>query len=161
MDEQEPKKCNWKLILIVTLALGGLAFAAGRFMTPTKVEKVEVVKEVVKWKERQSEDKDKVIIEVETVYPDGTRKIERKIVDKGKLRIDVEGESEKEKENTVVVENKKPDWMVSGLAGVGLKEKGLNGVYGAHVQRRVIGPVHVGGFGMTNGSGGLSVGISF
>lgn len=50
-----------------------------------------------------------------------------------------------------------PDWRVSGL--VGLSRQDL--VYGASIERRVLGPVHAGVWGLSSGAVGLSVGFDF
>lgn len=49
---------------------------------------------------------------------------------------------------------------VSALAGTGLFSS-LNPVYGASITKELIGPITVGGFGLTNGVVGVSIGLNF
>jgi hypothetical protein len=67
-----------------------------------------------------------------------------------------------------VVREKRVDaplnWHVSALvgAGVSLKPFGLGPlVYGASVERRVLGPVVVGVWGLSSAAGGITVGVAF
>jgi len=56
------------------------------------------------------------------------------------------------------VEAKKPDWLISGRAGILLDER--RPVYGASVDRRIVGPVFVGLWGQAAGAslGGAAAG---
>lgn len=64
----------------------------------------------------------------------------------------------KEKDKTAVTDNK-PQWKVSGLAAVNPNTVGM--VYGAQVERRILGPIYVGAFGLTNSTFGINLGIEF
>lgn len=72
---------------------------------------------------------------------------------------------EKIVEHERLVESKKPDWALMGR--VGLAFDSLRPVYGAEIQRRILGPVSVGlwaqgsTFGRAGSAGGLSVGFTF
>lgn len=52
-----------------------------------------------------------------------------------------------------------PNWRVGGLVGVDLS--GPSPAYGGQVERRIIGPVYVGAWGLSSGQAGLSVGVEF
>jgi len=54
---------------------------------------------------------------------------------------------------------KKPQWNLGLSAGSQLREFGL--IYGARVERRVLGPVFAGVYGRTDGEFGLSVALEF
>jgi hypothetical protein len=67
-----------------------------------------------------------------------------------------------------VVREKRVDaplnWHVSALVGasVNLKPLGMGPLrYGASVERRVLGPVWVGAWGLSSGEGGVSLGVVF
>lgn len=160
---------------IVALA-AGVGF--GRYLTPENVkivekEKiVEVEKKIYIKDESKKENKDKkkrtVIIRI--TKPDGTIEERTEIIeeDNSIIAIDTkektEEEKKKEKENSkeTIVQGKKPDWMISALAATDLKSiKSLQPSYGISVQRRILGPIHVGAFGITNKQVGISVGFQF
>lgn len=50
-----------------------------------------------------------------------------------------------------------PDWRLSGM--VGLDIPGAHAVYGASVERRILGPIHVGAWGLSSGSFGVAAGV--
>lgn len=52
-----------------------------------------------------------------------------------------------------------PDWRLSGM--VGLDIPGGHAVYGGSVERRILGPIHVGAWGLSTGALGVSAGVSF
>ncbi len=56
---------------------------------------------------------------------------------------------------------KQPQWTVSGLVANDFSRGLLVPTYGAQVQRQILGPINIGAFGLTNGTIGVSVGISF
>ena len=159
---------------ILALFIGGAA--VGRFSLPAKVEtKIEekiVVKEVIKWKTQyvKNEQKDKETVIIETHYPDGKIVKETHIVDKGTIVVNKTAEGSKEtdkKEETTTektVEYANRDWSFAALAAPKKSSEGgvslTSGVdYGLHVQRRVLGPFYLGGFGLTDKTFGASLGV--
>ena len=150
----------------IIVAVVGMAacFGLGYYLTPTKTVTKTEVKEVIRIVEKAHTDQknDTTIIEVETRYPDGTVKIERKTVDKNHIVVDVDKVTTNEKETVVVktVERLGPDWTISGLASVNVAERRI-GAYGLHVQRKILGPIVAGAFGMSDGAVGVSVGLTF
>jgi uncharacterized protein YqgV (UPF0045/DUF77 family) len=151
-------------VIAAAVALG-LAFGLGYYVTPTKTTIKTEIKEVIKEVEKKHTDQqnDVVTVEVETRYPDGTVKIERKIVDKGHIVIDDTRKKDQttDTSTTTVVERGQASWNIAALTNVDLSDRKFGTKYGLHVQRRIIGPVQVGAFGMTDGTGGVSIGISF
>lgn len=157
-----------KVLVGVVIIVGSVA--VGRYTAPTKVEE----KENIVYKDRIVEKKvfekdtskknDTVTVRLVTIKPDGTRTIETKIVNKDEIivsengKTDVVKETEATKETDKLVESKHDDWNVS----VAIKmDSGYNLSYGAHVQRRILGPFTLGAFGYTDVSGGLSLGLNF
>jgi hypothetical protein len=152
--------------IAVALVLGA---AAGRFAGPTKVvtktEIKEVVKEVEKKTSETNKRNDKVVIVVETVLPDGTRRKETKIVDRGTITIDASSSSETDRTTETktekVVERARDGVIVYGLAGARLSDWTSGPEYGGGVQARVLGPFWLGAYGTTKTSVGLTLGVSF
>jgi hypothetical protein len=161
--------------VIIALAIG---VGFGRLLAPSKVQIVEkekiveVEKKIYVKDETKKENKDKkkrtVIIRI--TKPDGTIEERTEIVeeDNSIIAIDTKEKSEekkkteKEKLKEKIVKNKKPDWMISALASSNMKDiKSLQPDYGISVQRRILGPVYLGAFGITNKQVGLSVGFQF
>lgn len=161
---------NLKKILIV-LGILLIGVAIGRYTLPakvvTKIETREVIKEVVKEVEKQSKEKknNKIVLIVETTLPDGTKRKETKIIDKGILTIDLskdtttDRETEKETSNTTTVENSNNsnNFHLSVMAATDLNKM----KYGLSASSRVLGPITAGFFGFTDASVGVSLGIMF
>ncbi len=171
---------NAKTIAISVIALLGIGYASGRYTTPTKtVTKIEekiVTKEVVKYKETKSKDenRNKETIIVETIMADGTKRIEKRIVDKTQIETDTNRESEKtassetSRKSETTVENSRSNWNVAVLAGAGSFSEAAKQEYGygLHLQYRVFGPFYFGGYGTgigrsTQESYGFSLGGQF
>ena len=55
---------------------------------------------------------------------------------------------------------KQLNWHAGAQIGIDV-HKGLIPIYGVSLDRRIFGPVTVGGFGLTNGTIGISIGLSF
>lgn len=153
---------KYKILGVALLLL--VAYALGKYTQPaivvTKVETHEVIKYVEKETKTKQNNKDIVI--VETRYPDGTVKKETHIVDKGTVVIDKskEGSSEKDSSSTTVVSYNKPQWKAAALLGI--TDYSLdNRVYGLEVERRILGPIFVGAWGLTNKTIGVSAGLEF
>jgi hypothetical protein len=130
--------------------LGGLlvlvaAFYSGRQSAPAKVEyRTQIVtKEVVK--------KDVKTVVKTVKKPDGTVERTRTTEDKSTSNTDTKTSTEQ------IIASKKLDWRVSGL--VGLKDG--QQIYGASVERRILGNIHVGIFALPGHMLGASVGMSF
>lgn len=93
---------------------------------------------------------------VKVVHDTVVKYVDRDVVHETVKYVDREVLKEK------TVEAKKPDWLVSPMIGVDLANlkiaQGLTTgpfVFGASVQRRVLGPIYVGPFGLSNGTVGV------
>lgn len=60
---------------------------------------------------------------------------------------------------TVVLAPVPPNWLVSATATTGLKS--IEPVYGVNVNRRILGPLFIGGLADTKGNVGVSLGMEF
>lgn len=135
---------------LVGLLLLALGYGLGRYIQPAKIEtKIEqVVKEVEVVK------KDIVIKERIIKQKDGTEITERTTEDKSSATTDKKSESS----SSTVVTNKKPDWRVNAL---GALNKDRDITYGLQVERRILGNISAGVYGMTDTTIGLSIGMEF
>lgn len=129
------------LIGLISLLVG---LAAGRYSLPAKV----VTKTVtVAQTDRQSTDRSTI-----THKSDGTVVIQRNVV--------TATEKHETGESSKSVEHYTAKWTVSGLVGI----QPLNAktpAYGAGVDYRVLGPIEVGAWGLSDGTVGLRLGLSF
>lgn len=141
---------QYRNVAIVGLLLLVVGYGTGRYLQPAKIQikKEEVIKEVEVIK------KDIRIVEREITRPDGTKEKERITEDKSQEST----KKEKDTKESTLIANKKPDWRVNGLAAL---NNDRNIVYGLQVERRILGPISVGAFGLTDTTVGLSVGIEF
>jgi hypothetical protein len=164
-----------KTLIIASTVILVSGLAIGRFTLPAKVvTKTQIqiqTQEVVKVQTQyvQTKDANKDYIRTETKQPDGTIVIKTEIVDKSITHTDDEKvTNDMKSSNTTVTQDKtitfaKNDWHISALASPSGDNKLLNSslAYGAHVERRIIGPFYLGAFGLSNNTMGLSVGVSF
>lgn len=159
-----------------------VAFCAGRFSAPVKVEERLVEKVVVQEKlvEKRfevavkAEERVRVVYRDRIVRPDGTREereVERDESASSSATVaakvrEVERVVYRDREVVKVVESARPLWRVSLLAGVDLPRlhhPQLLGpiAFGAQVERRLIGPAFVGAYALSSGQGGVTVGVEF
>lgn len=145
-------KTKLAIALGVTVALA-LAYAAGRYQAPTKVEyqekivKVETVK-VVEVKVR-GEETTKVVYRTRTKAPDGTvteTETERtdtktKETTSGATDTTRKVDTDTRKTQTTT----RPDYRIAALVGAPLRlDVAPSLVYGFHAERRLLGPVSAG-----------------
>lgn len=158
-----------KLKIGLAIATAATCFALGRYTTPTKV--IETVKTVeVEKKQEQvktDQDKHKETTTTETDAPDGTKTLVTKVVE------DTQTDTKKSSSDQIVTKQTETKETTRGgsiasfalLGGIqpsfsgGLSAGPL--VYGASASKQVLGPVSVGVFGLSNGVGGLSIGLIF
>lgn len=171
-----PTARQWLAGGVALLVLLGLAFSAGRFSAPAKVDVREVEKIV--WKDRivekvvtkKAKAVDRVVYVDRVVMPDGeirektsTRTITdaRELVNTDKT-AETEGKADSSK---ATVTSTRPDWRVGVLVGASLREPllPLAGplVIGASVERRIIGGVSAGAWVNTAGAAGAAVSVEF
>lgn len=122
--------------------------------------------------ETRTEYRDKIVEVVKTVKervkvqtktrketkPDGTR-VEETTVTKTDTDVKTAGSKTSDVEAVTVQKFKQHDWSVRGMAGWDFSRGVV--VYGAGVDRRVVGPVSIGAWGLSSGVVGVSVGVTF
>lgn len=132
------------------LLIGGIilllaAFATGRYTAPEKVKVETKTVEVEKVKEK--------IKTVVVKNPDGSSTTT--------TIVDRDSSKGKETDTTKEVDNKKSSTSISALAGIDITNPAKGYVFGAHVSKRLLGPIEFGVFGLTNGTAGISAGLRF
>jgi len=156
-----------KVAIVATALI--ISFAFGRYLTPVKIKTetktVEVVKVVkVKVKDTTKQKRKESLI-TEITYPDGRKERIVKVIenDDEHSKTDTAENSEKDLTNTTskeVVKNSSR-LNVSALGGVDFSKGYAQPVFGAAVTKDIVGPVSIGIWGLSNGTIGASVGVSF
>jgi predicted Zn-dependent protease len=62
--------------------------------------------------------------------------------------------------SSTVITNNKPLWKVSGLGGLNVHSLSTP-IYGGEVEHRLVGPISVGVWGLSNSTGGVSLSLEF
>ena len=170
-------RAHWQPAAAVGLVC--LAFVWGRSCAPTKVETKTV--EHTSYVDREVKVQAAAVVQVQehVVYRDRTviRRVNGTVVQRDIERVDTghstataafQVEDHTVFRDRVVMKEVRVDtplnWHVSALVGalVNFKPLGLGPVtYGVAVERRVLGPVFVGVWGLSSGAGGLSLGVGF
>lgn len=169
------------LVAAVALAAG---FLLGRSSAPARVEVREVERVRVQLQERTatasaaaSASDTRAARDVErvrVVKSDGTR-IERTRVrarveqhqahaEQHQAHAEVQLQQESARERVSVTTSQRPSWRAGALVGLQLRELRLPPgplLYGAHVERRVLGPLWLGAWGLSSGAAGLSLSAEF
>lgn len=134
-----------------------LGIAGGRYLSPKRVEE-KVVERVVKVKEKVKENNLRTEI-TETIKPDGSKEIKTVITDQSKTTTDSSTKTDKES-SKVVVSNSSPI-LINALGAIDINNPAGGFVFGIQASKQLLGPLHFGAFGFTDGRAGISVGISF
>lgn len=166
-------KNKWLILGAVLLFVLGLA--TGRYATPpdkiTKIETVEIEK-IVYVKEQEKTEQNKTYKHtIEKTLPDGTVTKETTETDEKNLFVKEKEQSQEERassntEEKLVGVTNKGRWLINGMIGADVSA-GIEGqvkeilVYGIQVDYRILGPIHVGAWGVTSKEVGLSVGLEF
>lgn len=170
---------RYALIGAIALVIAAGGYALGRFTAPERVRTVETVRTVedtktkaelaeVKWLLENVKSKSRTE-RVSVVKPDGTRET-RTVVDRSSERATDTGAntaSRYEASHTLAhetiavreVERVRPQWRIGALGGVDFRTRNL--IYGAHIERRILGPLSLGAWGLSSGAGGLSLSLEF
>lgn len=139
-----------KTKVVVSVIALVVTFAAGRLSVAVDSEQKE--NETVST--GKNEDREQIIVERES--PDGSKERVIKNIYRRIERVDLVKEKDVEKKSSA------GRFTISALGGydVAGAESGTMSI-GAHASARVLGPVNVGIFGLSSGTLGVSVGITF
>lgn len=143
------------------------AFAAGRYTLPTKIKteiKTVTVEKIVYKKAIESQkNTHKKTMVVEIIKPTGEKQTTTVTTDESvsdkKTVADKTTDTIQKQDAKQEVTGSVSKVTISALGGVNI-ETGLP-TYGASITKPILGPVTVGIFGLSNGTAGASVGITF
>jgi hypothetical protein len=143
---------RYKITLI--LIFGLTCYAFGRYVQPAK----QVIKTETLVKTVTVDHVDTVTVTKETVKPDGTKEVETTKTDKSV----VTNNSDVNNKSSNTITNNKPQWRVrADLIPQVAGGNTFGPLYGAGVERRILGPIWAGAFVNASRSAGLSVGLEF
>lgn len=162
-----------KYKVILAIATLTTTFALGRYTVPTKTkiekETSETSKNVENKQTETDRDKHKQTVVIERVLPDGSRIIETHTTEDTSTNRKTDSSSSTETAKTskeskeVTREGSKVN--ISILAGTDLKfafpPTTSTVIYGGHISKDFLGPISIGVWGLSNGTGGFSLGLSF
>lgn len=127
------------------------SFAVGRYTVPEKIKEVTKTVEV----EKKDEDKHKVTHTTKDTKTDGET-----IVDQTVTEDTVKHETDnKDSSSTKQVTAGESKVTISALAGLSIPNS--TPVYGLAVTKPILGPLTIGLFGLSNGTCGASLGLTF
>lgn len=153
-----------KIKLIIGFTSLIVAFASGRYLSPTKVvteiKTVEVEKKETDTQSNQNKHKETDTREI--THPDGTKETDTKTVedDTDKTNTTEKDKVSQNTDSTKEVTRSGSRTTLSALGGIKLPGS-PEVVYGGMIQKDVLGPVGIGVWGLNNGTVGASVGLSF
>jgi hypothetical protein len=161
---------KYKIIAAVVVVTG--AFATGRWAAPTKVVTVTQTVEVEKKHEDVAVDTNKNVHKetktTEVVKPDGTKETTTDVTEDTKAishegdKTDTDSSRTEVSSKEVTRDSSKVTISVLGGAKVFGGSEGLNPpVYGGSISKPIFGPATVGIWGLSNGTVGCSVGLTF
>lgn len=158
---------KYKVIIVVVVIL--TSFAVGRYTVPTKIKIetkiVEVIKEVKVKDTSETKKKDKIYTKIVDTKPDGSKTETTVIAEKDAsvtktdTKVDLDDNKTADKIKEVVKDS--GHLNLSFLAGVDVAHPGNGLLYGGHIIRDIIGPINIGIWGLTNGTAGCSIGLTF
>lgn len=154
-----------KILVGVVLLL--TAYAFGRWSAPEKIKIetkiVEVDKKVDDTKSDTNRDKHKTTTVTEIVRPDGTKETTTTTSEDTETHKTSEGHSaeERETESASLKEVTRATQKTTLSVLYGMPFTGGVPVYGGSVTRGILGPICIGGFALTSGVVGVSLGLQF
>lgn len=151
MDQLSSLLSKYKWIVIVVALV--LSYALGRYNAPIKTITETKVVEVEKKKVDEHKDTTTTVIK----HPDGTTETVTHSTDDKHT----DDQTSISKDITKEVINSSGKLAISLLGGANVTNWASGPVYGLAVSKSVLGPITGGLWGLSNGTGGVSVGLNF
>lgn len=136
-----------------------VSFATGRYTVPEKVKVETKVVEVEKKTDTLDKNQHKVTTVVIVKKPDGTVQTEKTTTQDSNYTNKETNNVDLAKDTTKETDKDEAKVTVAALVGLNVFNGQIK--YGAQVYKPVIGPIGIGVFGLSDGTAGCSVGISF
>ncbi len=160
-----------KVKVFIAVVSIGVAFAFGRYTTPERIKIEKVIVEVEKKTKDSNTDaernKRRETTTREVTHPDGTKEVITTVVEttetsKKSNTHETDKISKKEKDSKEIVKNSNT-FNLSLLTGAKLPSGGSLSplIYGGHITKQILGPINVGVWGLSDSTGGVSLGLSF
>ena len=127
-------------IAVIAVLLIAIGYGFGRYVTPAKI----VTKTLTVTQEHIH------TVTVIVTKPDGT-KTQTTTQDNNSVISSA---------TSTVITNDKPQWKVAAMTGLNIHSLSVP-VYGGQVERRIIGPISAGIWGLNNGTGGVQLSLEF
>lgn len=148
---------KYKIAIATTAVLS--SFALGRYTTPVKIKIQEKIVEVKVKDEDKKTDQNKHKVTVIVEKPNGDKTTT--ISEDSNLKTDDKSKITDSKTDTKTKEVVKQGSSLNISALAARDNQSGTIVYGAQVQRDLIGPINLGLYGLTNGLVGVSLGVRF
>lgn len=155
---------KYLIALGVAIAIAALGFAFGRYSAPTQIKEIEKIKVVTVEKKVEKAVEKKDVKVVVTEKPDGTKITETTDLSTTTTDTNTDTNTNSTTDKTKITTFKKPNWRIGAIAGLDIHTSSFSAVkpvYGALVERRILGPISVGGMGMSNGTFGIVLSVEF
>lgn len=152
---------------VIAVVYTAAAVATGAYLVPQKVKIETKIVEVEKKSQNKEAEKKKTthkkIVTEETTKPDGTKIVTTTTTDdtSSDVKIKDKETSENSKDNSSNKETTQVGSKVTISALAGLNFGSFLPVYGASVTKPVFGPLTLGFWGLSNTTGGISLGLQF
>jgi hypothetical protein len=154
-----------KYVVVAVIVSLAVAFGFGRWSAPQKiVTETKVVIQKDATKETQSDqDKHSETNTVQVKKPDGTiiTKTTTKTDTDTKRKTEQETKTDQKSDTRTEITKSSSPVTINALAGVNVTSLTGGLIYGLSISRPILGPITIGAWGMTNKTGGFSLGIQF
>ena len=149
-----------KRVLTIAGAVVAGAFLVGRYTGPERVKietKTEIREVRVTDESRKLETTQRII---ETTKPDGSKVKDTRIKTKRESEKSTAAETKAASHQVKEIESRR-GVLVSPLIGVRLDDLSGGAIFGAHISKQFIGPLHLGAWGLSDFTVGVSLGLEF
>lgn len=148
-----------KYKVLIGVAVVATSFAAGRYTVPEKVRVETKVVEVEKKVKDTEKNKSKKTVIVKKEKPDGEKEVTTTITENTNSSSVTATDKKTDSDSTSEKTRAASKLTIAPMIGFNVQTG--QPVWGASVSRDLFGPVNMGLWGLSNGTCGVSIGISF
>lgn len=147
---------------LIVAGIAAVAFASGRWLAPTKIKTEIKTVEVEKKTDNSKTKINRDTTQVEITKPDGTKEITTKTHETTDTADSSTSQTLKSSDQTKEVAKDGSKVTLSILAGAPIRFSDIvQPIYGGIIMKPILGPITVGIWGLSNSTGGVSLGLSF